>query len=129
MDTVAPATDLSPREKCLLVLFDVPAGPNLDRMRNTDAIGDSRVIKLAQGEAMTLRRPRRGSWLVSERGTIWITEPGDPTDYLLREGEGRWVASRRGIVVSAIGPAELRIVAGRQYSTVYPATVTARADC
>ncbi len=98
-------------------------------MRNTDNVPRSQTIVLTHGQAITLSKPRRGSWLVCARGTIWITEPGDARDHLLREGERRVLASRRGTVVSAIGAAELRVVAGRRLSAAYPATVTACVDC
>jgi len=75
-------------------------------------------IHLASREAVTLPRRRDGLWLVCVRGYLWITEPGDAVDYLLSEGERRFLPPAAGIVVSAIGPAEARLVAEDRGSLV-----------
>ncbi len=39
-----------------------------------------------------------GDVIVCTRGVLWVTQKGDPEDYLLKEGE-RFVAKRLGLVV------------------------------
>ena len=116
MDTVGPTAEVSPAESCLLVLSDATSAVDLGSMRESTEI--DHTIQLASRQALTVPRPRSGMWLVCVRGYLWITLPGDPADYLLGEGERRFLPPCPGIVVSAIGPSEARFVPDRRGSLV-----------
>jgi len=50
----------------------------------------------------------RGDAIVVTQGILWVTQEGDPQDYVLSEGE-RFVANRHGsVVVEALTDAALR---------------------
>jgi hypothetical protein len=50
----------------------------------------------------------RGDAILVTQGTLWVTQEGDPNDYVLSSGE-RFIASRHGIVVvEALTDAALR---------------------
>lgn len=50
----------------------------------------------------------RGDAIVVTQGTLWVTQEGDPQDYVLSEGE-RFIAHRHGaVVVEALTDASMR---------------------
>ena len=50
----------------------------------------------------------RGDAIVVTQGTLWVTQEGDPQDYVISTGE-RFVASRHGaVVVEALTDAAMR---------------------
>ncbi len=78
---------------------------------------------------MSVRRPPRGTWLVCQNGCLWVTEPGDRADRLLREGERMLLPPRRGIVVSAIGGGTAALTMERSLPAVFRAAAAACVDC
>ena len=53
---------------------------------------------LGARETERLEGLRAGDAILCIRGNLWITQAGDPQDYLLAQGQ-KFVASRRGLVV------------------------------
>ncbi len=51
---------------------------------------------------------RPGDLLTCTRGVLWVTQAGDPADYLLRAGEA-FVANRGAVVVQALAAASYRL--------------------
>jgi len=50
----------------------------------------------------------RGDAILVTQGTLWVTQEGDPQDYIVQEGE-RFVANRHGsVVVEALTDASMR---------------------
>ena len=50
----------------------------------------------------------RGDAIMVTQGTLWVTQEGDPQDYVLSEGE-RFIAHRHGtVVVEALTDATMR---------------------
>jgi hypothetical protein len=66
------------------VTFDYSDG---NRERSLTAQEAERLAGVAQGDA-----------IISTCGVVWVTQEGDPDDYMLRKGE-RFVAHRHGTVV------------------------------
>jgi hypothetical protein len=63
---------------------------------------------LCAQEVERLSGIRQGDAIVCRHGALWVTQAGDPEDYMLRKGE-RFVASREGVVlVQAINEAACR---------------------
>ncbi len=56
-----------------------------------------------------LARVQPGDAIVCTGGVLWVTQEGDPEDYLLQKG-GVFIASRLGaVVVQALGKAAYRL--------------------
>jgi hypothetical protein len=50
----------------------------------------------------------RGDAILVTQGVLWVTQEGDPQDYIVKEGE-RFVANRHGsVVVEALTDASMR---------------------
>ena len=50
----------------------------------------------------------RGDAILVTNGTLWVTQEGDPQDYVISEGE-RFIANRHGsVVVEALTDASMR---------------------
>ena len=70
------------------------------------------IVELGARETLTLPDARSATLRVT-RGTVWITQEGDPQDVVLRAGDG-WVVERNGLtVVEAQGDVALCIVGRR----------------
>ena len=56
-----------------------------------------------------LRGIHRGDAIYVSQGTLWLTQEGDPQDYVLSKGES-FVANRRGmVVIEALTDTNLRL--------------------
>jgi len=76
------------------------------------------TVKLATRETVTLP-DAAGAVLRLRRGTVWITQEGDPQDVVLRDGD-TWAVERDGLtVVEAQDDVNLYIV-GRRVEPVFP---------
>jgi len=75
----------------------------------------ARAVRLRRGEAMSLDE----AWLCVERGRVWLTLAGDPTDYCLDGGQALRLPRGARAVVSAVQPSQLRMgpVLGRALSS------------
>jgi hypothetical protein len=63
---------------------------------------------LCAQEVERLAGIREGDAIVCRHGVLWVTQEGDPEDYMLRKGE-RFVANRQGVVlVQAINESACR---------------------
>ncbi|BCR03659.1 hypothetical protein DESUT3_07280 [Desulfuromonas versatilis] len=62
---------------------------------------------LREGEILTLQGDARGVRLRCADGVLWITQPGDSNDYLLRNGREFTVARRGTVVVLALREARV----------------------
>jgi hypothetical protein len=68
-----------------------------------------RSVTLHQGELWPITSDLRGLAIESRQGTLWVTQEGDPKDYILEPGQ-RLVVTRRGtLVVQAFSDARLRV--------------------
>ena len=67
-----------------------------NRLRSETARTESVVLP---SRAVWSRVLRPGETMTCERGIVWLTQSGDPTDYLLRAGD-RFTAQSRGRVVA-----------------------------
>ncbi len=54
---------------------------------------------LCAGQVESLPGLRPGDAILCTRGVLWVTQAGDPDDYLLRAGE-QFLASRPGAVLA-----------------------------
>ena len=64
-------------------------------------------MKLAKGSVVSVPA---GSLVVVERGTLWLTQCPDRTDYLLAAGESMRLARKGSALVSALRDSNLRVV-------------------
>jgi hypothetical protein len=70
------------------------------------------IVELGAQETVTLPDARSATLRVT-RGTVWITQEGDPQDVVLRAGDS-WVVERNGLtVVEAQGDVAFCIVGRR----------------
>ena len=53
---------------------------------------------LSAREIERLAGIRKGDSIVCANGVLWVTQAGDPEDYMLKKGE-KFVANRRGVVL------------------------------
>lgn len=127
MDTVGPPAEVIPENIFALILF--ARGWRRHRCGMRISQDANRTIQLADGQAMTIRLPLRGAWLVCLHGCLWVTEPGDRDDRVLREGERMALLRRRGIVISAIGGARAALELAPRATAVLRPMAAACADC
>ncbi|HWD22380.1 MAG TPA: DUF2917 domain-containing protein [Burkholderiales bacterium] len=66
------------------------------------------TIELPQGRLLRLRQGA-GNTLTMRRGSVWITEQGNPRDVLLRRGESFKVAQSGLVLVEALNDAALSL--------------------
>jgi len=71
-------------------------GVNTRNMLGADAQQDERCLKAQAVER--LAGVSKGDMILCTSGVLWVTQEGDPQDYMLRSGE-RFVADRHGVVV------------------------------
>ncbi len=72
-------------------------------------IWGGRAIQLRKGELWRLENDLRGLSIACLEGILWITQEGDPRDYVLEPGQ-RFVIARRGsVVIEACADARLRV--------------------
>jgi hypothetical protein len=64
--------------------------------------GRSSVRHLEKGKALRIEKAA-GKEVLCVEGELWVTQPGDPTDYLLEAGQRLNLSARGPVVVSAIG--------------------------
>jgi hypothetical protein len=64
-------------------------------------------MKLPKGSVLSVPA---GSLILVERGTLWLTQNPDRTDYLLAAGEAMRLARKGSPVVSALRDSTLRVV-------------------
>ncbi len=57
-----------------------------------------RTMPMCRDETWAVRPGRRGLALRSQRGTLLVTQEGDPLDHVLEAGE-EFTTTRRGLVV------------------------------
>jgi hypothetical protein len=68
-----------------------------------------RSIALRKGEVWPITSSLRGLAIECRQGILWVTQEGDPKDYILEPGQ-RFVVARRGsVVVEACSDARLRV--------------------
>lgn len=53
---------------------------------------------LSAQEIERLAGIRKGDTIVCTNGVLWVTQEGDPEDYMLKNGE-KFVANRQGVVL------------------------------
>ena len=58
--------------------------------------------ELAAGEVYTLNGNHRGTHIVSLKGNLWITQQGDPVDYLIRPGETISLERKGKVVIQGL---------------------------
>lgn len=51
-----------------------------------------------------------GTTVVCEKGLLWLTQPEDYKDYMLKPGEKMTISKRHGVLIEALSEAGLRIV-------------------
>ena len=83
------------------------------------------IVELTARDVVTLPDLRSATLRVT-RGTLWITQEGDPQDVVLRAGEN-WVVERNGLTVVEAQDDATFCVVGRQLETPVAArSVSAR---
>jgi hypothetical protein len=70
---------------------------------------DQASVKLDKGHTLSLRKAR-GSIIVVSWGTVWVTQPGDPQDYVLGAGETFAISARGLTLVHALRDAAISIL-------------------
>ena len=73
------------------------------------------IVELAARDVVTLP-DLRSAMLRVTRGTLWITQEGDPQDVVLRAGDN-WVVERNGLTVVEAQDNAVFCVMGRQLET------------
>ncbi len=63
------------------------------------ALPQALTLSLAYREVLLLAGDRRGLRIIAGRAPIWVTQEGDPGDYVLEPGE-RFIVDRAGRVVA-----------------------------
>jgi hypothetical protein len=74
------------------------------------AAGDrAMTLPLERAGFCRLSGDRRGARIRCSRGSLWVTQPGDPLDYVLRAGDGLTVTRRGTILVQALSDAAVQL--------------------
>ena len=69
---------------------------------------ETRLLTLQPGQVVALD-DAIGTRIVAQRGIVWITEEGDPSDHILRPGETRVVRNRGRTLVQAMQCARIAL--------------------
>jgi len=67
------------------------------------------TLPLEQAAFYQLSGDRRGAEIRCSRGALWVTQPGDPTDHILRAGEGMIVSRPGSILVEALADSAVQL--------------------
>ena len=67
-------------------------------------------IQLTSKELFKLSGDARGTQISSVGGNLWVTQQGDPVDYLLRPGEKVKISRRGMVLVQGFPTAHVRIL-------------------
>jgi hypothetical protein len=73
----------------------------------------SGTFELARDATLRVRPGRRGVMLRAERGSVHVTQAGDPVDHVLGPGEAAWFPRGGLVVACAFEPARLVVEAAR----------------
>ena len=73
------------------------------------------IVELTARDVVTLP-DLRSAMLRVTRGTLWITQEGDPQDVVLRAGDN-WVVERNGLTVVEAQDDAIFCVVGRHFET------------
>jgi hypothetical protein len=73
------------------------------------------IVELAARDVVTLPNLRSATLRVT-RGTLWITQEGDPQDVVLRAGDN-WAVERNGLTVVEAQDDAIFCVMGRRLET------------
>jgi ArsR family metal-binding transcriptional regulator len=74
------------------------------------AKGIEAVVKcLSQRSLLRLKGNHAGEILSSEKGVLWITQTGDPTDQYLNERESLVIKGKGDLLIQAMNSAQLKI--------------------
>ena len=71
-------------------------------------------VALKKNTTRRLARSRRWQMVVGLEGSLWVTQTGDPLDYILNPGEVFIVAQSGGIVIEALADARFYVSEMRQ---------------
>ena len=74
------------------------------------------IVELAARDVVTLPDLRSATLRVT-RGTLWITQEGDPQDVVLRAGDN-WAVERNGLTVVEAQDDAVFCVMGRRHETL-----------
>ena len=66
---------------------------------------------LNQNEALSLSRAS-GSAVTVKRGSVWVTQAGDPEDHVLEAGQRLFIRDAGSVHFSALRPAEILVDGG-----------------
>jgi hypothetical protein len=78
---------------------------NTSQSQKTDRLSEHRLCAKVVEQ---LNGMQRGDAIYITQGTLWVTQEGDPQDYVLSKGES-FILNRRGsVVVEALTDASLR---------------------
>ena len=69
---------------------------------------ESPVLSLEAGQLFTLD-DARGTRIQSREGTLWITEEGEPRDFVVGPGEAFFVTRPGRTLVQAVAPARVAL--------------------
>lgn len=73
----------------------------------TGSEGGAEIFELARDATLRVRPGRHGVTLRAERGTLHVTQAGDPDDHVLGPGEALWFPRGGAVVAWAYVPARL----------------------
>jgi hypothetical protein len=62
-------------------------------------------IALRDNQLLSWNGDREGCVIEAREGTVWLTQTGDGTDFILSQGESFHVNRRGRVVVQSLGPA------------------------
>jgi hypothetical protein len=70
---------------------------------------DAEPLPLQRAATCRLNGDRRGAEIRCSRGLLWVTQPRDPRDYVLRAGEGMAITRRGPILIQALSDSAVQL--------------------
>ena len=78
-------------------------------MINTKKIVNSLTeISLSKDKMWSIEGDRRGDVISCTNGTLWVTQEGDPRDYILEQGRNFWVTRSGTVIVQALNDSKFK---------------------
>jgi len=74
-------------------------------------------IQLTTNDLFELSGDARGMQISSSGGNLWVTQQGDPVDYMLRPGEKVKISRKGLVIVQGFPNARVRILPARKSSS------------
>jgi hypothetical protein len=76
----------------------------------TSYVSSARAANLPAGSLLRLDGDSRGRLIHCRQGALWVTQPGDAEDHVVRVGEAFTVTRPGRLVIQVLEPAAFQIV-------------------